>query len=497
VIGSPDGLQHLLSRAKWDADAVRDDLRFYVSEHFADPAGILVVDETGDVKKGQQTVGTLRQYTGAAGRIENAQVAVYLTYAAPRGHALIDRALYLPKCWTDDPGRLQRAGVPPEVEFATKPALAQQMITAALDAGVPARFVAGDEVYGNDSKLRNSLQQRGVGFVLAVSCSHRVPTAAGPLRADLLAAGLPRRSWQRLSAGAGTKGHRFYSWAYLRIDDGTPGHHWLWCAATILPVSWRTTAAIPRGQCRWRCWSESLVNGGRSRSPSKPRKAKPDSTNTRSDAGVPGTAGAPWRCSRWHSWPSPQPTNETGTPHPPNSCRSASTSYADSSTPSSSVPPPPSLTSCAGPSGVENTKPEPNNAPITAGHSTSDPIYGCSTSRRCHASVALDTTALRSPQSSARLHSYTAAKSNGGLLVADGPDFSFSRISSPRSATSFASNAAACWLPAAGHWFAALAAEASHPDVTLHRLRHSVATNLVSRGDFLRAQYGLGHADEK
>jgi len=224
---SPDGLQHLLSRAKWDADGVRDDLRCYVSEHLGDPAGILVVDETGDVKKGQQTVGTQRQYTGTAGRIENAQVAVYLTYAAPRGHALIDRALYLPKCWTDDPGRRERAGVPAAVEFATKPALAQQMITAALDAGVQARFVAGDEVYGNDSKLRSSLQQRAVGFVLAVSCSHRVPTAAGPVRADLLAAGLPRRSWQRLSAGAGTKGHRFYSWAYVRIEDGESGHHWL------------------------------------------------------------------------------------------------------------------------------------------------------------------------------------------------------------------------------------------------------------------------------
>lgn len=142
--GTPDGLQHLLSRAKWDVDAVRDDLRSYVREAFGDPGAILVVDETGDVKKGAQSVGVQRQYTGTAGRIENAQVAVYLTYAAPRGHALIDRALYVPRCWAEDADRRERAGIPTEVEFATKPTLAQQMIASAVQAGVPASFVAGD-----------------------------------------------------------------------------------------------------------------------------------------------------------------------------------------------------------------------------------------------------------------------------------------------------------------------------------------------------------------
>src|SRR6478735_7308121 len=151
---SPDGLQHLLSRAKWDAEAVRDDLRDYVVDAFGDPGAVLVVDETGDVKKGTATVGVQRQYSGTAGRIENAQVAVYLTYAAPRGHALIDRALYLPKVWAEDQDRREEAGIPAEVEFATKPALAQRMILAALDAGVPASFVAGDEVYGADPNLR-------------------------------------------------------------------------------------------------------------------------------------------------------------------------------------------------------------------------------------------------------------------------------------------------------------------------------------------------------
>jgi len=224
---TPGGLQHLLSRGKWEADAVRDDLRGYVAEHLGDEAGILVVDETGDVKKGVHTVGTQRQYTGTAGRIENAQVAVYLTYAAPRGHVLIDRALYLPRSWTVDGVRRDAAGVPADVQFATKPALAIQMITAALDAGVPARFVAGDEVYGNDSKVRAALAERKVGYLLAVSCDHRVPTAAGAIRADELARTLARRSWQKRSAGAGTKGLRFYSWAWLTIDGDQPGQQWL------------------------------------------------------------------------------------------------------------------------------------------------------------------------------------------------------------------------------------------------------------------------------
>jgi SRSO17 transposase len=224
---SPDGLQHLLARARWDADAVRDDLRDYVLEAFGDPAGVLIVDETGDVKKGAHTVGTQRQYTGTAGRIENAQVAVYLTYAAPRGHALIDRALYLPLSWSQDPARRDAAGVPADVEFATKPTLAKDMILGALDAGAPASFVAGDEVYGNDPGLRAALVERQVGYVLAVACDHRVPGPRGRVRADQLARSLPARSWQRLSAGAGTKGPRFYSWALVGIDDDRPGCHWL------------------------------------------------------------------------------------------------------------------------------------------------------------------------------------------------------------------------------------------------------------------------------
>ena len=138
---------------------------------------MLVVDETGDLKKGVSTVGVQRQYTGTAGRIENAQVAVYLTYAGARGHAMIDRELYLPQSWTDDPERCAQAGVPDDIEFLTKPALATGMICRALDAGVPARWVAGDEVYGADPALRHELELRRVGYVLAIGCDRRVPTA--------------------------------------------------------------------------------------------------------------------------------------------------------------------------------------------------------------------------------------------------------------------------------------------------------------------------------
>ena len=218
---SPDGLQHLLGRARWDAEAVRDDLRGYVVDHFGDPGAVLVVDETGDVKKGTHTVGTQRQYTGTAGRIENAQVAVYLTYAAPKGHALIDRALYLPRSWTEDPDRCTAAGVPAQVEFATKPALAGQMITRAVAAGVRAGWVAGDEVYGADPRLRALIRAQGLGYVLQISANRRVAIDAGPIRVDQIPALLPRKAWQHCSAGPGSKGPRIYSWAWIRLQPET------------------------------------------------------------------------------------------------------------------------------------------------------------------------------------------------------------------------------------------------------------------------------------
>ncbi len=224
---SPDRLQHLLARAVWDTDGLRDDLRAHVVDHLGDADAVLVVDETGDLKKGSTTVGVQRQYTGTAGRIENSQVAVYLAYAAPAGHALIDRRLYLPKAWCEDTIRRQGAGVPDDVKFATKPTLAAQMITAAIEADVPAGWVAGDEVYGADPELRADIAALGLGYVLGVGSNRTVTTAAGTERVDALARSLPRRAWQRRSIGIGAKGQRWYSWALIETIGEQPGCHHL------------------------------------------------------------------------------------------------------------------------------------------------------------------------------------------------------------------------------------------------------------------------------
>jgi SRSO17 transposase len=230
---TPDGMQHLLARAVWDQDKVRDDVRDYVVDHLGGPQATLVIDETGDLKKGTHTVGTQRQYTGTAGRVENAQVAVYLVYATDAGHAVVDRELYLPKSWTDDPARCRAVGVPEQVGFATKPELATAMICRALDAGVPAAWVTGDEVYGNSPGLRAELEARGVGYALAVARDYRVRFGGTSHRADALLATVPARAWQCVSAGKGAKGHRLYDWAFVRLDHDGPapvgqaGQHWL------------------------------------------------------------------------------------------------------------------------------------------------------------------------------------------------------------------------------------------------------------------------------
>jgi SRSO17 transposase len=168
-----------------------------------------------------------RQYTGTAGRVENSQVAVFCAYATDAGHALIDRELYLPKTWADDDGRRTTAGVPDQVTFATKPELARRMLARALDAGVPAPWATGDEVYGQSPQLSTELERRQVGYVLAVAASHRLTLGIGARRADQVAAALPKRAWQQLSAGTGAKGQRFYSWALVDIDHSEPGCQWL------------------------------------------------------------------------------------------------------------------------------------------------------------------------------------------------------------------------------------------------------------------------------
>lgn len=251
---APQGMQALLAEAVWDADAMRDDLRRYVVDELGTPGGVLILDDTGDLKKGVHTVGVQRQYTGTAGRIENAQVAVFLAYASDRGHALVDRELYLPKSWTDDEDRCAAAGIPEGVDFAAKTVLGRRMIGRALAAGVPAAWCTTDEGYGGDRALRLALQQAGMGYVLAVACSHQILTdpAIGPLRADALATGLTSRAWNRCSAGQGAKSPRLYDWAWISIRPGrgeTGGHHCL-----------LVRRRIADGELAfYRCWSPQPV----------------------------------------------------------------------------------------------------------------------------------------------------------------------------------------------------------------------------------------------
>jgi len=214
---TPYGVQHLLGRAQWDAEKVRDDLRPYVVEHLGAPEAVLVVDETGFLKKGQQSAGVARQYSGTAGRVDNCQIGVFLTYASPRGHVLLDRDLYLPKEWTSDEARCARAGIPAERTFATKPQLAQQMLERAFDAHVPASWVAGDSVYGENRALRAWLEDHDHAYVLAVSGKEYLWQAGQHHQVKTLLATLAPEGWARLRAGDGTKGPRWYDWRWLAL----------------------------------------------------------------------------------------------------------------------------------------------------------------------------------------------------------------------------------------------------------------------------------------
>jgi SRSO17 transposase len=217
-------MQRLLATADWDPDLVRDDLRGYVVEHLGDPGGVLVVDETGFLKKGTTSVGVQRQYSGTAGKVDNCQLGVFLAYASLGGRAFIDRELYLPRSWTDDPQRCRAARVPAEVAFRTKPQLARVMLERALDAGVPASWVTADEAYGGDPALRRWLEARGVSYVLAVKRTELLAITGpdGPVRASAtqLATGVPAEQWVTASAGHGAKGRRLYDWT--RVDLAAP-----------------------------------------------------------------------------------------------------------------------------------------------------------------------------------------------------------------------------------------------------------------------------------
>jgi SRSO17 transposase len=224
----PQGVQRLLNAADWDADAVRDDLRTFVVEAVGDPTGVLIVDETGFLKKGIKSAGVARQYSGTAGRRENQQVGVFLAYATPQGCAFIDRALYLPETWAEDADRRTEAGIPEEVGFATKGALAQAMLARAFADGVPAAWVVGDTVYGHED-LRQWLEEQGRSYVLAVPATHGLWTAGDQVEAQALATQLSDDAWTRLSAEDGSQGPRWYDWACLALPyPATGGNaHWL------------------------------------------------------------------------------------------------------------------------------------------------------------------------------------------------------------------------------------------------------------------------------
>lgn len=214
------GVQRLLEEADWDEQGVRDELRGYVCEHLAEAEGILVVDETGFLKKGKKSAGVARQYSGTAGRRENSQIGVFLLYASSRGAAFIDRELYLPEEWTNDRVRCRQAGIPDEVEFATKGELAQRMLQRAFAAEVAARWVVGDTVYGYD-ELRLWLEGQQKNYVLAVPETHQVWVQGQPQSVGLLAALLPEEAWAVLPAGEGSKGPRLYEWAWLQLPEET------------------------------------------------------------------------------------------------------------------------------------------------------------------------------------------------------------------------------------------------------------------------------------
>ncbi|MFH8893534.1 IS701 family transposase [Streptomyces sp. NPDC017949] len=214
---TPDGLQRLLNRANWDADDVRDDLQSYVAEHLGEDSGVLVVDDTGFVKKGNTSAGVQRQYSGTAGRTENCQIGVFAAYATTRGRALVDRELYLPKSWTDDRDRCQAAKVPDERGFATKGELAKRLVLRALSSELPIAWVTADAAYGQEGRFRRLLEQSGLGYVLAVPKSQQV---FGP-RIDHLFAQAPDEAWEAISCGEGAKGPRLYHWAALELPTVT------------------------------------------------------------------------------------------------------------------------------------------------------------------------------------------------------------------------------------------------------------------------------------
>lgn len=215
---TPSSFQHLLNGAKWDEEALRDGVLSYARERLGE-GGILAVDETGFLKKGSKSAGVARQYSGTAGRVENCQVGVFLAYVTDKGHTLVDRELYLPAHWLEEPERCLQAGIPPEVGFQTKPALAQAMLQRAVDAGLRPAWVVGDEVYGRDGELRRWLESQAQPYVLAVAANTYAWRGEAHVTAEEALKEIKTPDWTRLSAGAGAKGPRLYEWARVELNS--------------------------------------------------------------------------------------------------------------------------------------------------------------------------------------------------------------------------------------------------------------------------------------
>ncbi|MFE3125922.1 IS701 family transposase [Streptomyces hydrogenans] len=236
---NPAGLQHLLNGARWDVEAVRDDLRDYVAERLG-PGGVLIIDDTGFIKKGTTSAGVGRQYTGTSGKIDNCQIGVFAAYATGSGRALVDRELYLPKAWTSDRDRCRAAKIPDERGCAPKGELARDIVCRCLAAGLPASWVTADEAYGQDWHFRRLLEQFDIGYVVAVPKSQQIKSLAGAWRIDQLIAEASGDAWQRLSCGTGAKGPRVYDWAVAKLpanlifDPDPPTHHrWVMARRSI------------------------------------------------------------------------------------------------------------------------------------------------------------------------------------------------------------------------------------------------------------------------
>ncbi|WP_406337021.1 IS701 family transposase [Streptomyces sp. NBC_00649] len=233
---TPDGLQRLLAGARWDPEEIRDDLQEYVAEKLGHPDGVLIIDDTGFLKKGTTSAGVQRQYSGTAGRTENCQIGVFAAYASIKGRALVDRELYLPKSWTADADRCRAAKIPQDRMFATKGELARRLVLRALASDLPIAWVTADSAYGQEWGFRRFLEESGVGYVLAVPKSQQVKSLAGIWRIDQLFTEAPEDAWQRLSAGDGAKGPRVYDWASARLPvidffDGDLPTHRRWVLA--------------------------------------------------------------------------------------------------------------------------------------------------------------------------------------------------------------------------------------------------------------------------